>query len=58
MLKVYYCEQCDRVFFLQREKDVSCRCCSEIMMKLPISYEEYTVLNEKERSQMIRQLLQ
>lgn len=58
MLKVYYCEQCDRVFFLQREKDISCRCCSDSMVKLPISYDKYTLMNEDERCQMIHKVLQ
>lgn len=58
MLKVYWCIRCGKIFFLQREKDISCRYCSDIMVKLKISYSEYTALNLEERNQLVKNYLQ
>lgn len=53
MLKVYYCKYCDKIFYLQRETDISCKICSEPMIKLSKPYEEYTRLDEEERKEFI-----
>lgn len=57
MLKVYYCKRCNKIFYLQREKDISCKVCSIPMKKLKISYNEYTLLNLEERERLLAQYI-
>jgi hypothetical protein len=54
MLKVYYCEHCHRALYLQFEKDIKCRSCTNPMKKLNISYEKFSMLNEGQRAQIIK----
>ena len=58
MLKVYYCKNCNKIFYTQRETDISCKICSEPMIKLSKPYEEYTRLDEEERKEFIGQDIQ
>jgi len=51
-------KSCNKIFYLQRETDISCKICSEPMIKLSKPYEEYTRLDEEERKEFIGQDIQ
>lgn len=57
MLKVYYCTKCSQIFYLQCEKDTSCRCCSTPMLRLNIPYNIFSLLDKDKREEIIQEIL-
>lgn len=48
MLYIHYCKKCDRVHMLNGHKK-KCPKCSMPLKELPISFLQYTALDESER---------
>ena len=53
MLKVYYCPKCDGTTYLQYDTNTDCRVCSSEMIKLDISFVDYTDLSVQKRKDYI-----
>lgn len=54
MLKVYYCTNCRRVFYIQYENNTECRACGREMQKSRLSFIQYTSLSPIRRKIEIR----
>ena len=57
MIKVYYCRNCDRTFYVSTELDTSCRACGTPCMKLKTTYPSYTNLSLSEREAFVKEEL-
>lgn len=58
MLKVYYCKNCKRIFYLSRHYDTECRRCSNELLRLDIFYSDFILLDIGERSKVINKCLE
>lgn len=51
MVRVYYCQKCDRIFYLSRASN--CKKCDNKLIDIKYEYSRFTLLNEKKRQEII-----
>ena len=56
MVKVYYCKECDKIFFLSYFQEF-CNKCNGDLTKINMSYNRFTNLDKNERIEVIRKNL-
>lgn len=56
MLKVYYCESCERFFFLSKPfpKEQDCKRCNGNLRFIDMEYADFVELSERERKEYVK----
>lgn len=57
MLKVYYCENCNKIQYIQYESNALCRWCSNPIIKINIPFEKFANLDISERKALINKII-
>jgi len=53
MIKIFYCNSCNRTFFFSRRTDTLCRRCSKNTIEIDLSFIEFSDLDEKQRKKYL-----
>ncbi len=57
MIRVCYCKECKRIFYLSHPRDFKCKGCDGELELLNVTYEEFTQFNLNERDEYIKECI-